>query len=303
LRFGVCIPNYGETTSVEGLRIVALEAEKLGYESIWTTDHVLMPEQSGTPYERIYESITSLAYLASITSTVKLGISSLIMAMRNPVVVAKQLATIDNFSEGRIMLATSVGWVESEFEHLGSNFHDRGKRLDESIKLIRALWNNSSDAKFAGKSIPHKFANVKFEPPPIQERLTIWIAGNSKYAMKRAATLGDAWHPNVAPLDVFRKMVAEFRKMPAARGKQICVRVALDTKALKSEYTSPQGERRMILAGNMNENKGTISELEELGVTSIIVSPSPDGKVPIAEQLESLRMFSEHFIRKSSYIA
>jgi probable F420-dependent oxidoreductase len=303
MKFGVCVPNYGETTSVDGLRTVALEAEKLGYDSIWTTDHILMPVQSGTPYERIYESITSLAYLAAITSTVRLGISSLIMAMRNPAVVVKQLATIDAFSEGRVMLATSVGWVEREFQHLGSNFHDRGRRLDESIRLIRALWNNGSDAQFEGKNIPHIFSNIKFEPPPIQKNLTIWIAGNSKYAMKRAATLGDAWHPNVAPLDVFRKMITEFRRIPGAKDKQICVRMALNTRAQQSEYTSPQGERRIILASNMNENKKTVSELEELGVTHIIVSPSSDGKVPIAEQVESLRILSEHFIRKSSYIA
>ena len=82
MKFGVCIPNYGETSTVDGLRTVALEAEKMGYDSVWTTDHVLMPTQSGTPYERILDSITSLAYLAPLTSIVKLGISSLITAMR-----------------------------------------------------------------------------------------------------------------------------------------------------------------------------------------------------------------------------
>src|SRR3972149_8656907 len=91
MKFGVCIPNYGETLTVEGLRTVALEAEKLGYSSVWTTDHVLMQTQTRTPYERILDSITSLAYLAPLTSTVKLGVSSLITPMRNPVIVAKQL--------------------------------------------------------------------------------------------------------------------------------------------------------------------------------------------------------------------
>lgn len=109
------------------MRTMALEAEKIGYDSVWTTDHILMPTQSGTPYEKILESITSLAYLAAHTSTVKLGISSLIMAMRNPVVVAKQLATLDEISGGRVMLATSAGWVEKEFNYLGSDFHTRKK--------------------------------------------------------------------------------------------------------------------------------------------------------------------------------
>src|SRR5437899_12921233 len=96
---------------------------------------------SGIPYERIFESITMLAYLAGVTSKVRLGISSLITAMRNPVVVAKQLATIDNLSNGRVMLATSAGWNEKEFSNLGSNFHNRGRRLNESIRMIRALWS------------------------------------------------------------------------------------------------------------------------------------------------------------------
>ena len=301
MRFGVCIPNYGETTSVDGLRTVAVEAERMGYDSVWSTDHLLMPAQSGTPYEKIFESIASLAYLASVTSTVKLGVSSLIMAMRNPVVVVKQLATIDHFSGGRVMLATSAGWNESEFQHLGSNFHDRGRRLDESIKLIRTLWNNASGANFEGKKLPHKFTNPKFEPQPIQKKLTIWVAGNSKAAMKRAATLGDAWHPNVTPLETFGNLVSEFRSIPEAKGKDICVRIGLNPKA-KSEYVSPQGERRVLLSGNVNEDKTTVTKLEKLGVTHMLVTPSPDGKVPIPDQVRNLRAFSEAFIRKSSYI-
>lgn len=302
MKFGVCIPNYGETLSVDGLRTVALEAERMGYDSVWTTDHILMTAQSGTPYEKIFESITSLAYLAPITSTVKLGISSLIVAMRNPAVVVKQLATIDHFSGGRVMLATSAGWNESEFQHLGSNFHERGRTLDESIKLIKTLWNSASDARFEGKRIPHKFTNPKFEPRPIQNKLTIWIAGNSKAAMKRAAALGDAWHPNVVPLDVFRNLVSEFRSIPEAKDKEICVRIGLNPKAPKSEYVSPQGERRLLLSGSMAENEKTVIELGKLGVTYMLVTPSPDGKVPIADQVLNLRALSEAFIRKSNYI-
>jgi alkanesulfonate monooxygenase SsuD/methylene tetrahydromethanopterin reductase-like flavin-dependent oxidoreductase (luciferase family) len=139
MKFGLCVPNYGESSSTEALRTVALEAERAGCDSLWTTDHILMARNSGTPYEKIIESITTLSYLAAITSRAKLGISSLITAMRNPVVVAKQLATIDNLSGGRLILATSAGWNEKEFAHLGSNFHNRGKRLDASIRLIRAL--------------------------------------------------------------------------------------------------------------------------------------------------------------------
>jgi probable F420-dependent oxidoreductase len=302
MKFGVCIPNFGETASVDGLRTVAIEAEKMGYDSIWTTDHILMSAQSGTPYERIFESVTSLAYLAALTSTAKLGVSSLVMAMRNPVVLAKQLATIDHFSGGRVMLATGAGWNEREFVHLGSNFHDRGRRLNESIRLIRKLWAGGADAKFEGRKIPHKFSKVMFEPAPIQKKLTIWISGTSKAAMRRAATIGDAWHPNVYPLDVFRELVSEFRRIPGGKDKRICVRIGLNPKATKPEYAGPQGERRLMLAGNMPENRKTISELEKLGVSYMLVNPTTDGRVTINNQVASLRMLAEEFIRKSDYI-
>jgi probable F420-dependent oxidoreductase len=297
MKFGVCIPNYGDTLSVEGMRTVALVAAERGYDSIWTTDHILMPPQSGTPYERIFESITSLAYLAPLTGKVRLGISSLIMTMRNPAVVVKQLATLDQLSGGRVMLATSAGWAEKEFSHLGSDFHDRGKRLDESIKLIRALWSKGASGKFEGKRIPHKFDNVMFEPRPIQDKLTIWIGGNSKAAMKRAVSLGDAWHPNVYPLGKFRELVADFRKLPGGKEKPICVRIALNMKAKQSEYTNKQGERRLILSGNKEENENTISELENLGVSHIIVATNHDGKSQIQDQVESLRAFAKAVIK------
>ena len=295
LKFGVCIPNYGATGSAEGLRKVALAAEDLGYDSVWTTDHILMPTQSGTPYERILESVTTLSYLAGITSKVKLGISSLIMAMRNPVVAAKQLATVDNLSSGRLVLATSAGWNEPEFNHLGSNFHNRGKRLDENIRLLRELWNGSV-VKFEGRRIGITFKDAVFEPRPIQKKLTIWIAGNSTAAMTRAINLGDAWHPNVYPIDTFRKLVAEFRRIPGGAKKPVCVRIGLNVKSKSREVTSPLGEKRLILTGDMLQNETTISELADIGIKYFVVSPSPDGKVPVKEQLVALKKFHHHVI-------
>jgi probable F420-dependent oxidoreductase len=285
MKLGVCVPNYGETSSVEGLRAVAEEAENLGYDSLWTTDHILMPKNSGTPYEKIFDSISTLAFLAPLTRKVKLGISSLIVAMRNPVVVAKQLATLDNLSGGRLILATSAGWNEKEFSNLGSNFHDRGRRVDESIMLLRRLW--SGEASFAGKYLPQKLSDVVFEPRPVQKKLTIWIGGQSKAAMKRAAKLGDAWHPNVLPMDSFKNLVQEFRAI--SPDKEICPRIALNLKASHSEYASPQGERRTILSSNMEENKRVISDLKELGIEYLVVAPSHDGRASPSEQIEGLR--------------
>jgi len=292
MKFGVCVPNYGESSSQEAIRTVALEAERAGCDSVWSTDHILMPINSGTPYERIFDSVTTLSYLASITNRSKLGISSLITAMRNPVVVAKQLATIDNLSDGRIMVATSAGWNEREFAHLGSNFHNRGKRLDASIRLIRALWRG--ETRFKSRILGIDFRNVVFEPRPIQKHLSIWIGGTSEAAMKRAVTLGDGWHPNVQPLDQFTKLVSDFRGIsPEAKTKDICVRIAINTKAEQSEYKSPQGERRIMLSGNQAQNKKILSGLEQLGISYIVAAPSPDGKAGVPNQVDAIKTLSK----------
>ena len=294
MKFGVCVPNYGESSSPEALRTVALEAERAGCGSLWTTDHILMPKSSGTPYERIFDSITTLAYLTGITKRVKLGISSLIIAMRNPVVVAKQLAAIDYLSAGRLMLAIGVGWNEKEFAHLGSNFHNRGKRVDASIRLIRALWRG--ETSFKSRVLGLEFSDAIFEPLPIQKHLTIWIGGTSKAAMKRASALGDAWHPNVQPLDQFAKLVADFRESsPEARTKEICVRIGINPKAEHSEYKSPQGEKRIMLSGNQAQSKQILSRLEELGVSYMVAVPSPDGKASVQNQIDAIKTLSRLF--------
>jgi probable F420-dependent oxidoreductase len=291
MKFGVCVPNYGESSSLEALRTVALEAERSDFDSLWTTDHILMPKNSGTPYERIFDSITTLAYLAAITGNVGLGISSLIIAMRNPVIVAKQLATIDNVSDGRLMLAIGAGWNEREFAHLGSNFHTRGKRVDASVRLIRSLW--SGETSFKSRVLGLEFSDAVFEPRPAKKHLGIWIGGTSKAAMKRAAALGDAWHPNVQPLDQFARLVSDFRESsPEARTKEICVRIGINTKAEVSEYKSPLGERRIMLSGNLAQNKQILSSLEELGVSYLVAVPSPDGKVSVANQVDAIKTLS-----------
>ncbi len=295
MKFGVCVPNYGETCSTETLRMVALAAEQDGYDSIWCTDHVLLPRNSNTPYERILDSITTLSYLSAVTSRVRLGISSLITAMRNPVVVAKQLVTIDNLSNGRVMLATSAGWNEREFSHLGSSFQNRGKRLNESIRLIRALWNGTP--RFESKILSHNFQDAAFDPPPVQKHLSIWIGGSSRAAMKRAARFGDGWHPNVEPLDQFARLVKEFREtLPEARDKEICARIGLNLKAEKSEYVSARGQRRVILSADMTQNRRILEALEGLGVSYTILVPSLDGRATVSEQIEGLKTIGEEWL-------
>lgn len=291
MKFGVCVPNYGESSNRDAIVSIATEAENLGYDSLWTTDHILMQKNSGTPYERIYESITTLSYLSAMTKKIKLGISSLIIAMRNPLVAAKQIATVDNLSNGRVMLAVGAGWNEIEFSFTGSNFHDRGKRLDDSIRLIRALWEGKSN--FKGRYIDQWFDSSVFEPKPIS-KLKIWVGGVSVSAMRRAIKLGDAWHPNAYPIDQFKKMVMQFYSLAGNR-KEIAVRIGINMRSEEAEYIGPRGERRLALVRNERKNRELIEELSSMGIGYLVVAPNHDGKVAKEEQIEAIRLVSKLF--------
>lgn len=285
------MPNYGDDVTVEGLRSFAKEAEELGYDSLWCTDHILMNATSGTPYERILESVTTLSYVAAATAKARLGISAMIIAMRNPVIAAKQLATIDFLSNGRLTLAVGTGWAKREFDFLGADFGRRGRRLDESLKLLKSLW--SGRTSFHGLESGVKAQRAVFEPRPVQKELPVWVAGNSEPAMKRAIRLGDAWHPNVYELEEFEALTRSFRLMAGGRRKSISVRIALGMNSRSQTYTSHLGERRLILTGDPERTGGVLDRLKALGVTYVVLTPNFDGRASIGDQLQSIRSFAQ----------
>ena len=191
MRFGIGLPNYGRGKTWDDIRRVARLAEELGYESVWTTDHVVVPQENSEPYGNIFESLMTLALVASITQRVKLGTSILVLPQRNPVLAAKQVATLDAATNGRVILGVGVGWNEVEYKNLGANFKNRGKRLDEAIVLLRTLWSNEN-ASFQGTYTT--LEQAVFAPLPARKSIPIWIGGNDEPAFVRAAKLGDGWH-------------------------------------------------------------------------------------------------------------
>ena len=282
MKFGICLPHYGQTFSLSSVRKIAVESERLGYDSIWVTDHILFQPIVGEPYHRIFESLTTLAYLASITKHVKLGISSLILSMRNPIIAAKQLATIDVLSEGRLIVAVAAGWNEKEFSELGSNFRNRGHRLDESIQLLRALWEGKPD--FRADHIPQHFQNASLEPRPVQKKLTVLIGGNSPAAMKRAVRLGDGWHPTGYDPDIASGLVKQFRTQPGSERKEICFRIERDAK-------SPEGKlwvrkhNQPLISGNRAEDARIVQGFRKLGIQRLLLCPASErsSSIPIGK--------------------
>jgi probable F420-dependent oxidoreductase len=299
MEFGVRVSNYGQSSCPKAIVEFAREPERLGYSSIWATDHLLMRSGSGTSYETTFESIVTLGYLGGLTTTVKLGVSSLVMGFRNPVVVAKQLATLDQLCRGRLAVATGAGWYEAEFQNLGQDFHTRGRRLNEALSLINRLWYPGGPLNHSGNHLPHRIRHAVSEPKPLQKHVEVLIAGNSVAAMRRSVRWADGWHPNLVPIGTFREMVDHYRGIEGSSTKKIVVRVAYDPRRQELEYTNPQGERRVIVSGDFHKNKSLLEELESLGVSGVVLVPNYNGMVGLEDQINAIWLFARRFIAEA----
>jgi probable F420-dependent oxidoreductase len=219
----VVLPTYGPGCSAAEVIECGVLAEQLGFHGIASTDHFFVAPGNPERFERVFEAITVLAALAPVTSRVKLLLSVLILPMRNPFIAAKQIATLDQLSGGRVILGLGAGWNEEEFRNVGAGFRDRGRRLDEGIALMRHLCSGSREP-FRGEHYSH--GDGVFGPPPVRGRdLPILIGGTSAAALRRAATAGDLWESNpvIGPDDYpallrrLRAIVPGRRVQPGAR--------------------------------------------------------------------------------------
>lgn len=194
MEFGLFMPTHGAFASKENISFMAKGAEEAGFESIWVADHIVIPwsvqERFGSNF---YEAFSTLGYLAAITERVKLGTSVVVLPYRHPVMLAKQIATIDQLSNGRFILGAAFGWTREEYDILGVPFARRGKRSDEMLEVMNRLWQEG-DNGFEGEF--YKFDDFAFEPKPVQQpRPPIWIGGNNERAIQRVVKYGDGWHP------------------------------------------------------------------------------------------------------------
>ncbi len=206
MKFGFSLVVRGNDATPETFAKIAERAEALEIDSLWLSAHVILPPQVKSGYvlipgakhaehwkECYWEPFTVLSYLSALTSRITLGTSVVIVPMHNPVELAKQVAEVDVLSGGRFVFGIGVGWFEEEFEVLGKDFHNRGARTDEAMDLMKTLWSDDP-VSFDGRYT--QVENARFSPKPVQRPAPpIWVAGGSKAALKRAARIGDAWHP------------------------------------------------------------------------------------------------------------
>ncbi len=205
--FGCSVPSRGPMAGPENLRTLAQRAEDLGFDSVWVSDHVILPRAvdsfypyaadgvaTFTPDQPYYDPIATLNFLAGCTHRIRLGTHVLILPYRNPVVTAKMLATLDVLSNGRLILGVGVGWMEEEFQALDlDNFAQRGAVSNEYIRLFKELWTKE-EPEFHGEF--YNVSGAGFLPKPVQKpHPPIWVGGHTGPALRRAAELADGWMP------------------------------------------------------------------------------------------------------------
>ncbi len=217
MKFGFYLANTGPNATPDNLIAVAQKGEELGFDCAVVGDHIIIPKTIESPYPYTVngefpggeggdylEQLTLLTFLAGATTKLRLVPSVMILPNRHPVIVAKTLATLDYLSKGRLTLGIGVGWMREEFEALDlPPFEERGAVSDEYLKAIIELWT-SDEPEFHGKYVD--FSGFTFLPKPVQKpHPPIWVGGQSRAAIRRAARLGDGWHPlgaqPVAPLE------------------------------------------------------------------------------------------------------
>lgn len=267
MHFGIVFANTGPFADPAAAASMAVAAEAAGFESLWTVEHVVVPKgyESTYPYDpsgrmpggedmAIPDPLIWLSYVAASTSTIRLATGILILPQRNPVVLAKELATLDSLSGGRLELGIGVGWLEEEFDAIGVPFAGRGRRADEYVAAMRALWA-TQPASFHGEHV--SFDDCVLLPAPVNGSIPIHIGGHTEASARRAGRLGDGFfpgkgsHEELAHLfDVVRATAEEHGRDPSSIQLTSAGRGAVGSRAAEEvELLAGMGVERVILPG------------------------------------------------------
>ena len=288
MKFGICIPTNMGIENFRALMSIGPKAEELGFDSVWVSEHLfnagyIGERIGGRPY---YEPLTVLTYLAAMISRIRLGTSVLVLPYHDPVRLAKVVATLDVASGGRVVLGLGVGRIEEEYDALGISFKERGAIANEAIEVMKILWTQE-DPAFSGRY--YSFSKVKFSPKPAQKPFPpLWIGGNSPSAMKRAARVGDAWHPTgLSPngvrqgLEYVHRMAAQARR-PSPQVTATLL-VAWDPGDASSDKASGEGT---ALAGSFEHIIQRVKEYESAGVEAMAIKVASDDPFIIQRHIE-----------------
>ena len=291
MKYGFTVPSRGPLATPESIVTIAKKGEELGFDSISLGDHILVPRtiESSYPYTdsgeypgsttgSSLEQLSVLSYLAGQTSKIRLSTSVMVVPHRNPIVAAKSLATIDVLSRGRLVVGVGTGWMREEFEALGVEpFEDRGAVTDDYIQAMKELWTSSSPS-YNGKYC--SFKEISFLPKPVQKpHPPLWVGGESKRAIRRAARFCDGW----CPIDVNPRFPMDSpERLSRAMGQlRDCaeeanrfvddIEVIYRTHRLELSGTVNNSSDRGQFVGNSNQIAGDINKYRDIGVNSFMV--------------------------------
>jgi probable F420-dependent oxidoreductase len=279
MKFGLMYANGGPFAYPQMLTHLAQTAERVGVESLWTVEHVVIPVgyKSTYPYDPsgkipmpaqmpIPDPLSWLAYTAAVTKTIKLATGILILPQRHPLYVAKEVASLDVLSNGRVILGIGVGWLEEEFQALGIPFEERAGRTAEAVRAMRTLWKDEAQP-FKGKY--YAWGAVESHPKPVQKPgVPIVVGGHTELAARRAARYGDGFFPGVADDEKLTWLLGVMRDE--------CKKIGRDAATIE------------VTSGRAVPSVDSVKHLSDLGVSRFMVPPpafDPDG---ITEGLEKL---------------
>jgi alkanesulfonate monooxygenase SsuD/methylene tetrahydromethanopterin reductase-like flavin-dependent oxidoreductase (luciferase family) len=249
---GVNVPNFGPGTGPGVLRRWAQTVEGLGFDLLMVSDHIAVTADVAEQYPApFYEPFTTLAWLAGLTSRIRLGTTVLIVPYRHPLLVARMAANLSDLSGGRLVLGVGSGWAVQEFGALGVPFHQRGKLTDDYLRAVRAAWADQQD--YRGGQIP------------------IWVGGNSDAGLRRAVRLGEAWHPLRFTLPWMREAVGRMTAFADEQRRPVpglVPRIAL--RLAESPVTAPE---RLAGEGTIDQVLDDLAELRLLGADTVVLDP------------------------------
>ncbi|MDE0824570.1 MAG: LLM class F420-dependent oxidoreductase [Dehalococcoidia bacterium] len=292
MEYGFYLPSGGPAAQPDALASIAKQGDDLGFFCMVMPDHVVQPRsvESQYPYsltgdlnkahgaavEERLEQVTTLAFLAGITERIKLVTSVMIIPYRNPILTAKMLSTLDMLSKGRLILGAGVGWMEEEFELLNAEpFSERGAVTNEYLKAFIELWT-SDNPTFEGKYV--NFSDITFLPKPVQKPYPpIWIGGGSRPAIRRAAQIGDCWHPvgaiPAAPLEpeeLAEKLVLLRQDAEKVGRDPESIQVSVKAPLYDANESNKPGGPRRRFTGSPDEVRQDVQTYADIGVTHLI---------------------------------
>lgn len=304
MRFGITLPQCGPVASPDAVRIIATEAESLGYDSLWVLDRLLYPTAPKAPYpatpdgslpepyKRVMDPLLTLTFAAACTSKVALGTSVLNLPWYNPNLLARQLTSLDVLSGGRLRAGFGTGWSPDEYEAVGVDMKTRGARTYEALDVLKKVWTEETPSHHGQYfALPQTFADLK----PVQKpHPKIYMAAYTPATMKRVAEHTDGWNPAGVPVAAMKQMWDGICGMAQAAGRDPS-KLELVVRANLEIFDQPLGDTRGVFTGSFDQIRADVEATRAIGAHEIFFelgftesSRTVDGQVALIKRLRAL---------------